>query len=130
MHSKEKEKGFCFLKKSSCISDYLTHHLILIVYNNFVWASLGLSWCLSGNETACQCRNWGFDPWVGKIPWKKQWLPTPVFFLRSPMDRGAWWVTLHGVTKESDQTTIIMLYVIQFSEGLGWYSVSNKILFF
>ena len=19
------------------------------------------------------------DPWVGKIPWKKKWLPTPVF---------------------------------------------------
>ena len=21
----------------------------------------------------------GFDPWVGKIPWKRAWLPTPVF---------------------------------------------------
>ena len=20
------------------------------------------------------------DPWVGKIPWRKAWLPTPVFF--------------------------------------------------
>ena len=20
-----------------------------------------------------------FDPWVGKIPWKRKWLPTPVF---------------------------------------------------
>ena len=20
-----------------------------------------------------------FDPWVGKIPWRKAWLPTPVF---------------------------------------------------
>ena len=20
-----------------------------------------------------------FDPWVGKIPWRKEWLPTPVF---------------------------------------------------
>ena len=19
------------------------------------------------------------DPWVGKIPWRKEWLPTPVF---------------------------------------------------
>ena len=24
----------------------------------------------------------GFDPWVGKIPWKKKWQPTPVFFPR------------------------------------------------
>ena len=21
----------------------------------------------------------GFDPWVGKIPWKRAWQPTPVF---------------------------------------------------
>ena len=23
----------------------------------------------------------GFDPWVGKIPWRREWLPTPVFLL-------------------------------------------------
>ena len=22
----------------------------------------------------------GFDPWVQKIPWRRKWLPTPVFF--------------------------------------------------
>ena len=21
----------------------------------------------------------GFDPWVGKIPWRRKWHPTPVF---------------------------------------------------
>ena len=21
----------------------------------------------------------GFDPWVGKMPWKREWPPTPVF---------------------------------------------------
>ena len=21
----------------------------------------------------------GFDPWVGKMPWKRKWQPTPVF---------------------------------------------------
>ena len=25
-----------------------------------------------------QCGRPGFDPWVGKIPWRRQWLPTPV----------------------------------------------------
>ena len=25
------------------------------------------------------CRRPGFHPWVGKILWKRQWLPTPVF---------------------------------------------------
>ena len=26
-----------------------------------------------------QCRRPGFDPWVGKIPWRREWKPTPVF---------------------------------------------------
>ena len=26
-----------------------------------------------------KCKRPGFDPWVGKIPWRREWLPTPVF---------------------------------------------------
>ena len=37
------------------------------------------SQCLSGKELACQCRRPGFNPWVGKIPWRRKWQPTPVF---------------------------------------------------
>ena len=33
----------------------------------------------SGKESACQCRRQGFDPWVVKITWRREWLPTPVF---------------------------------------------------
>ena len=36
----------------------------------------------SGKEPVCQCRRHmrqGFDPWVGKIPWRRAWQPTPVF---------------------------------------------------
>ena len=40
---------------------------------------MGLSWCLSGEESACQGRRHRFDPWVGKIPWRRKWQPTPVF---------------------------------------------------
>ena len=25
------------------------------------------------------CRRHGFNPWVGKIPWRREWQPTPVF---------------------------------------------------
>ena len=34
---------------------------------------------LNGKESACQCRRYGFDPWVGKIPWRRAWQPTPEF---------------------------------------------------
>ena len=26
-----------------------------------------------------QCRKPGFDPWVGKMPWRRAWQPTPVW---------------------------------------------------
>ena len=32
-----------------------------------------------GREICLQCRRPRFDPWVGKIPWRRKWLPTPVF---------------------------------------------------
>ena len=35
-----------------------------------------------GKEPVCQCRRCtrrGYDPRVGKIPWRKAWQPTPVF---------------------------------------------------
>ena len=36
-------------------------------------------------ESACQCRKhkrcW-FDPWVGKIPWRRAWQTMPVFLPR------------------------------------------------
>ena len=41
--------------------------------------STGLPWWLSGKEPACQHRSLRFDPWVGKIPWRRKWQPTPVF---------------------------------------------------
>ena len=29
-----------------------------------------------------QCRRPRFDPWVRKIPWRKEWQPTPAFLPR------------------------------------------------
>ena len=37
----------------------------------------------SGKEPTCQCRidkRQGLDPGVGKIPWRRAWQPTLVFF--------------------------------------------------
>ena len=46
--------------------------------------SLGLPRWLSGKEFACHCRRRGFNPWVGKIPWRRKWQLTPVFLLPLP----------------------------------------------
>ena len=45
-----------------------------------------------------------FDPWIGKIPWKRDWQPTPVFLPGKPHG----WRSLVGYSpwgcKESDTT--------------------------
>ena len=44
-------------------------------------ALLGFPGGASGEAPACPCRRLrrlGFDPWVGKIPWRRKWQPTPV----------------------------------------------------
>ena len=48
-----------------------------------------------GNESACNAEK-GFDPWVGKIPWRKERLPTPVFW---PGEFHGLYYIVHGVTK-------------------------------
>ena len=59
---------------------------------------------LSGKEPTCQCRRHVFDPWVGKIPWRREWQPPPVFLpgdfhgLRSLAGYSLWGL------KESDTT--------------------------
>ena len=42
----------------------------------YSWASLVAQLV----KNSPQCRKPGFDPWVGKIPWRKERLPTPVFW--------------------------------------------------
>ena len=57
-----------------------------------------------GKDSACQCRRLErgrFDPWGRKIPWSRKWQPTSLqdSCLENFMDRGAWWVIVHRVTK-------------------------------
>ena len=41
----------------------------------------GLPWWLNGKESTCQYRRHRFDPWSGKIPWRRKLQPTPAFLL-------------------------------------------------
>ena len=69
-----------------------------------------------------QCGRPGFDPWVGKIPWRRERLPIPAF----------WPGEFHGLYsswghKESDMTEVLskkkkkgfkILNIIMFREGM------------
>ena len=64
----------------------------------------GLPWWLRWLRISLQCRRPGFDPWHGKIPWRRKWQLTPVFLpgefygQRSPVGYSPWGL------KESDTT--------------------------
>ena len=51
-------------------------------HRSHFWWALGFPGGASGKEPACQCRQLKrheFNPLVGKIPWSREWQPTPVF---------------------------------------------------
>ena len=40
---------------------------------------MGLPWCFRLLRICLQCGRPSFHLWVGKVPWRREWLPTPVF---------------------------------------------------
>ena len=61
-----------------------------------IWNNLLMNWAsqvaLVVKEPTCQCRRrrrHGFDPWVGKTPWRRAWQPTPVFLPGESQGRGS-----------------------------------------
>ena len=75
---------------------------------NQVWGE-GLPWWLSNKEEEMRCRSCDFNLWVRKIPWRRAWQPTPLSFLKNPMDRGAWRAIVHGAS-ESDAAEWLSAY--------------------
>ena len=68
----------------------------LIQVYHTIWGFPGGS---DGRASAYNVGDPGSIPGSGKISWRRKWQPTPVFCLENPMDRGAWWATVHGVAK-------------------------------
>ena len=54
----------------------------------------------SSNGRVClQCRRPRFDPWVEKIPQRREWLPTPVFLPGEFYGQRSLLASVHGVIK-------------------------------
>ena len=81
----------------------------------------GLPRWLSGKRICLRCsscRRLGFDPWVGKIAWRRAWQPTPYSCLENPMDREARQATVHRVPKS--QTRLEWLSMRTCSSDIRW----------
>ena len=61
---------------------------------------------LRGKESICQrrrLRQHGFNPWVGKIPWRGHDNPLQYPCFKNPRGRGLWQATVHEVAKSRTQ---------------------------
>ena len=56
-----------------------------------------------GKQFACSVGDLGSSPGSGRSPGGGHGNPLPYSGLENPLDRGAWWATVHGVA-ESDMT--------------------------
>ena len=45
----------------------------------------------------------GFDPWIGKMPWRRAWQPTPVFLPGESPGQRTWWAVVHRIAKSRTQ---------------------------
>ena len=62
----------------------------------------GFSGGANNKEPTHQCKRHkrrGYDPWPGRSPAGGHGNPLQYSCLENPVDRGAWQVTVHGVTK-------------------------------
>ena len=100
-------------------------------HTSFSW-NLCLSSFPGGSEgrVCLQHRRPGFNPWIGKIPWKRKWQPTPVFL----PGKSHGWRSLAGYSawgpKESDMTEWLTLSVLCLAiQALSIYSdIRNEVV--
>jgi len=52
-----------------------------------------------GKESTCSVEDLGLIPGVGRSPGGGHGSPLQYSCLENPMDRGAWWTTVHKVAK-------------------------------
>ena len=125
------------------------------------WSNLGLPWWLSSKRLHLRCRRhrrcW-FHPWIGKIPWRRKWQPTPVFLLGishgqrsledcrsySPQGHKEWhdwaqrgtqhWAKLMWFWKQQDssylENTQTNPFMVPFSWWSAWLFFSDFLLWF
>ena len=91
-----------------------------------------LPWWLSGKQSACNAGDLGLIPGSGRSPGGGLGNPLEYSCLEDPMDRGAWWATVHGVTQSKiwlKGLSIACTHIkkILFHYGLTW-NIENSFL--
>ena len=65
-------------------------------------------------ESACNAGDLGLIPGLGRSPGGGHGKPLQFSCLENPVDRGAWWATVHGVAKSRTQMSQLAGIIISF----------------
>ena len=115
----------------SFLQIYLILCLLLRIHDmqkNIKWSIhlLGYIFGPDSKESTYQCKRLGFDPWVRKTSWRREWKPTLVFL---PGESHGW-RSLEGYSpwdcKESDMTERISIQI--FFSKVKWREVTQSCL--
>ena len=88
-----------------------------------IWQeALGFPGGSDGKESACNARDLGSLPRLGRSPGEGNGNPLQYSCLENPMDRGAWRTTVHGVTKSQTRLKHLKLSVSCFWGLTGSFS--------
>ena len=79
---------------------------------------IGLPLWLSWQIIFLQCGTPEFNPWVGKTPWRRERLPTPVFW------PGEFYILFHGVKRS--RTWLSDLLLEKYKSKIWWGTTSYR----
>ena len=86
-----------------------------------VYTHMGVPGGASGKEPTHECkrrRRHRFDPWVGKIPWRRTYQPTPVFLPGESHGQRSLGDTFHSVAKSWTWLKHACIYIYIWSDKI------------
>ena len=90
-----------FSKCFPLYNSWVRFNFTICRYNFIVGLSL---WWLSGKESACNAGDVGLIPGWGRSPGQGSGNPLQYSCLGNPVDRGAWWATIHVAHQGSQKS--------------------------
>ena len=116
----------------NCLLTYTHPHLL-----SCFWSSLGTSWPMvilhpegfsggsNSKESACNAGDPGSISGLGRSPGEGNGYPLQYFCLENSMNRGAWWASVHGITKRHQEWFVSTLWCLGPQLGRlrwqGWH---------
>ena len=89
---------FCSTKLLFLLWDFVTHLCSVFTLRGLP-LEVGFRGSSDGKESACNAGDPGFIPGSEMSPGEENGCPLQCSCLENPVHRGAWWATVHGVTK-------------------------------